>query len=105
MRPGAAVAALGGLTAALALAAAALAVVGERESRAARDELEAARTLAVELRLTDLALWSEAGYCRHPTVADRFAAHADHPSAMEHFPAGSMVPPPRWVPSAREVPP
>lgn len=53
------------------------------------------RALVAELQLTDLALFSEASYCRHPTTADQFAAHADHPGALEHFPAGSVVPPPR----------
>lgn len=52
------------------------------------------RDLVAALGLGDLALWSDASYCRHPSLADFFSAHADHPSAMEHFPAGSMVPPP-----------
>lgn len=56
---------------------------------------EVNRALVEELRLTDLALWSEASYCRHPTQADGFAAWADHPAAMERFPAGSLVPPPQ----------
>lgn len=61
------------------------------DSLAAR---EARRVLVRELTLTDLALWSEAGYCRHPSLADRFSPWATHPSAIEHFPAGSLVPPP-----------
>ena len=51
------------------------------------------RTLASELRLTDLALWGGASYCRHPSTADGFAAYSDHPAAIEHLPAGSLVPP------------
>ena len=51
------------------------------------------RTLVGQLRLTDLALWSGASYCRHPSQADLFAPHGDHPSALDHFPAGSVVPP------------
>ena len=46
------------------------------------------------LALTDLALWSEASYCRHPSQTDLFAPFADHPAAFEHFPAGSLVPSP-----------
>ena len=46
------------------------------------------------LRLTDLALVSDASYCRHPSQADRFAPFSDHPGALEHFPGGSLVPPP-----------
>lgn len=51
------------------------------------------RSLMAELRLTDLALWSGAAYCRHPTQADGFAPWSDHPAAPERFPAGSLVPP------------
>lgn len=65
--------------------------------RSARtDEVRAVnQRLVAELGLADLALWSDASYCRHPSLAVFFSAHADHPSAMEHFPAGSIVPPPR----------
>ena len=67
-------------------------------SRGRDPSLEASRRinqrLVAELGLTDLALWNGATYCRHPSQADRFAAWADHPLALEHFPAGSVVPPP-----------
>jgi hypothetical protein len=56
---------------------------------------EGNRLLVGELGLTDLALWSGAAYCRHPTQADGFAAWSDHPAAPERFPAGSLVPPQR----------
>ena len=56
-------------------------------------------TLVEQLRLTDLALWSGTSYCRHPSQADLFAPHGDHPSAMDHFPAGSVVPPPPVAPT------
>ncbi len=46
------------------------------------------------LRLTDPALFNEARYARHASQADRNAAFQDHPMALEHFPAGSMIPPP-----------
>lgn len=55
-------------------------------------------TLVERLRLTDLALWSGTSYCRHPSQADLFAPHGDHPSALDHFPAGSVVPPPPLAP-------
>lgn len=77
-------------------AATCLALVGSRRTadldRARIDN----RRLVSELGLADLALWSDAVYCRHPSLAVPFSALADHPSAMEHFPAGSMVPP-LWV--------
>lgn len=52
------------------------------------------RALVARLGLTDLALWTEARYTRHPSQADRFAAFQDFPSAIEHFPAGSIIAPP-----------
>lgn len=58
------------------------------------EEIPHKRELVERLELTDLAIWTEARYTRHPSQADFFAAHGDHPAAMEHFPAGSIVPPP-----------
>ena len=73
--------------------AAGLAVVGAARQQALADGRADNRRLAAELGLSDLALWSDASYCRHPTLSGFFDAHADHPSALEHFPAGSWVPP------------
>lgn len=53
------------------------------------------RELAQTLLLTDLALWTEARYTRHPSQADWFTAFQDGPAAPDHFPAGTWVPPPR----------
>jgi hypothetical protein len=46
------------------------------------------------LQLTDLCLFTEARYTRHPTQADRHAAFQDHPMSLEHFPSGSLLGPP-----------
>ena len=85
--------------AALVLALAVLllaAAVHARAERRARDpELEGMAALVRRLDLTDLCLFTEARYTRHPSQADRFAAFQDHPVALEHFPSGSLVPPPR----------
>ena len=51
------------------------------------------RELVDRLGLTDLSIWSEARYTRHPSQADRFTAFQDYPGAFEHFPAGSIVGP------------
>lgn len=51
--------------------------------------------LVVDLGLTDLALFTEARYTRHLSLADLHSAFQDHPMALEHFPSGSLVPPPR----------
>jgi hypothetical protein len=56
--------------------------------------LPARRDLVRALDLTDLALWTEARYTRHPSQADRFAPFQDSPGSLEHFPAGSVVAPP-----------
>ncbi len=84
-----------GLLALQALAVGALWAWAEVVDRRLAAAAATQRVLAGELQLSDLALFSEASYCRHPTGADLFAAHADHPAALEHFPAGSVVPPPR----------
>lgn len=61
--------------------------------RAGSDPYEA-RDLATRLGVTDPALFNEARYTRHPSQADRHAAFQDHPLALEHFPSGSLLPPP-----------
>src|SRR5512147_3094306 len=62
---------------------------------AAATLLAPCRDIARELQLTDLCLFTEARYTRHPSMADRHAAFQDHPLALEHFPSGALVPPPR----------
>jgi hypothetical protein len=52
-----------------------------------------------ELQLTDLCLFTEARYTRHPAMADSHSAFQDHPLSLEHFPSGSLVP--ALVPVAR----
>lgn len=53
----------------------------------------ASQALVRELDLTDLSLFTEARYTRHPTQADRHSPFQDHPAALEHFPTGSLMPP------------
>ena len=53
----------------------------------------AMQKLVSALQLTDLALWSEARYTRHPSQADLFSPFQSFPSAMDHFPAGSIIGP------------
>ena len=78
-----------------------LALVGSRRAAGLDRTRIDNRRLVSELGLADLALWSDVSYCRHPSLAAPFSAFADHPSAMEHFPAGSMVPPPLIEPPDR----
>ncbi|NOY52366.1 MAG: hypothetical protein GXP58_01965 [Deltaproteobacteria bacterium] len=57
--------------------------------------IPAKRELVKTLELTDLAIWTEARYTRHPSQADCFTPFQDSPSAFEHFPAGSILAPGR----------
>lgn len=59
--------------------------------------LQQRAALVRELGLTDLALFTEARYTRHPSQADLHSAFQDHPMAFEHFPSGSLQLPPRWL--------
>jgi len=70
---------------------------------AVADDAERSRLVA-RLRLTDLALFPEARYTRHPSQADLHSAFQDHPLALEHFPSGSLTgPPPGLAASAGNI--
>lgn len=86
------------------LAVLAHAIWGASEGQARRAE---ARARVAALGLTDLALFGEARYTRHPSQADPHSAFQDAPGSIEHFPAGSWIGPPRHWPAAglRDSPP
>ncbi|MDV7145214.1 hypothetical protein R3X27_21230 [Tropicimonas sp. TH_r6] len=44
--------------------------------------------------LTDLALFTEARFARHPAMADLHTAFQDNPMSFEHFPSGTFAPRP-----------
>jgi hypothetical protein len=48
-----------------------------------------------KLGLTDLCLSTEAAYLRHPSQADRHSPFQSHPLALEYFPSGAIVTPPK----------
>jgi hypothetical protein len=60
----------------------------------AERSLEDNVALVAALGLTDLALFTEARYTRHPSQADLHAAFQDHPGALDHFPTGALIGPP-----------
>jgi hypothetical protein len=64
---------------------------------AAGPRLEQEVRLVSELKLTDLCLFTEARYTRHPSMADRNTAFQDYPFSFEHFPSGSLMPVPEIV--------
>lgn len=67
---------------------------------AQQGRISSAATLAANaemvknLQITDLCLFTEARYTRHPSMADLHSPFQDHPLALDHFPSGSLVTPP-----------
>jgi hypothetical protein len=47
-----------------------------------------------KLQITDLCLFTEAWYTRHPSQSDWHNPFQSHPVCLEHFPTGSIVRPP-----------
>jgi hypothetical protein len=76
----------------LLLAAAGLHIVGQQARGAEQFRDEA--SLVRQFGLTDLCLFTEARYTRHPTQADLNTPFQDHPLSFEHFPSGSLLTPP-----------
>jgi hypothetical protein len=70
-----------------------LLVSGQIGIQARQPQRAAKRTIVNRLMLTDFALWTEARYTRNPSQADLFTPFQDFPSAIEHFPAGSILAP------------
>lgn len=89
-----ALALLAGLGLALTATALHAGLVAGNEAR----RLDVVRMLAARLGLTDITLFTEARYTRHPSMADLHTPFQDHPMAFEHFPSGTLVPPPADLP-------
>lgn len=71
-----------------------LLVSGQWRTAAARYEVAEMAALTRDLGLTDLCLFTEASYTRHPTMADLATPFQSYPAALEHFPSGSLLQPP-----------
>jgi len=52
------------------------------------------REIVRVLKLTDLCLFTEARYTRHPSMADLNTPFQDHPMSLDHFPSGAIMGPP-----------
>jgi len=50
-----------------------------------------------DLEITDLCLFTEARYTRHPVMADVNTPFQDFPFSIEHYPTGSLVAPPEQL--------
>jgi hypothetical protein len=85
---------------ALALASIGLLLIGlmfthaRLQRQADLPSIDAVAGVVASLELTDLSLFTEARYTRHPSQADLNSAFQDHPGALEHFPTGSIAGPP-----------
>ncbi len=62
------------------------------------------KDLVTSLMLTDLSIWTEARYTRHPSQTDLFSAFQDCPGCLEHFPSGSIVSVPPHLRRPEEIP-
>ncbi|MFA5353443.1 MAG: hypothetical protein WC291_04385 [Thermodesulfovibrionales bacterium] len=65
-----------------------------RERQKAMPLLREEASMVKQWGLTDLCLFTEARYTRHPSQADLHTAFQDHPFSLEHFPSGSLIMPP-----------
>ena len=64
------------------------------KGRASEGAFKEMRKMVRALGLTDLCIFTEARYTRHPAMADMNSAFQDHPLSLEHFPSGSLISPP-----------
>ncbi|BBO92655.1 hypothetical protein [Desulfosarcina ovata] len=69
----------------------------------AAGRLERERELVRGLQLTDIALFTEAPYTRHPSLADRFVPFQNHPLAITQFPSESLLAPPAHLFPGRQI--
>ena len=65
-----------------------------KKQAAARPQLTEKRSMVREYGLTDLCLFTEARYTRHPALADHHSPFQDGPLSFEHFPSGTLAGPP-----------
>ena len=61
---------------------------------AAAPSITRSKELVGRLGLTDLCIFTDARYTRHPSMADYNTPFQDYPLSFEHFPSGSLLGPP-----------
>ena len=67
------------------------------KKKAGLNQLQANINMVKRFVLSDLCLFTEASYTRHLSQADFHTPFQDGPIALEHFPSGSLLPPPSLV--------
>lgn len=67
------------------------------EQKKALSLLDHRISMVDDLKITDLSLFTDARYTRHPSMADLNTAFQDHPLSLEHFPSGTLLAPPRHL--------
>ena len=84
-----------GLFSALLLFAALFSSDAAADRRAWDKKLVVLQQVVADLRLSDLALSTEARYTRHPAVSDSAVIGMDHPGGLDHFPSTLAFAPPQ----------
>jgi hypothetical protein len=72
-------------------------VAAWQERLQAEEVLRANQRLVRSLQLTDISLFTEARFTRHPTQADLNTPFQAHPLSLDHFPSGSLIKPPPGI--------
>lgn len=88
-------------TSALGLGLVVMAAHASVQSQAAASTLERKSALVRRLFLTDLCLFTEANYTRHPAMTDFATPFQDSPLSLEHFPSGALLEPPGHLKGGR----
>ncbi len=83
-----------GITAGLTVTLSGIFLHALREGQTARPLFARKAALVRQLQLTDLCLFTEATYTRHPSMTDISTPFQDAPLSLEHFPSGGLVGPP-----------
>lgn len=65
-----------------------------KERKSALSALKEKAEMVKRLGLTDLCIFTDARYTRHPAMADLHTPFQSYPLSLEHFPSGSLMPPP-----------
>ena len=72
------------------------------EQKANEPSLREKSAMVKRFELTDLCLFTDARYTRHPVMADVHTPFQDYPTSLEHFPSASILSiPPHLRPSTR----